>query len=257
MKKNHIETNISLFDKGAKFFKEGEVVLITSYCPIWNTQFFVNLALNIAKKTQVQFFSCKYDLDTIEGFFCKTLDNYELFGKKRTLTELDQKRIKVDLLNLKLAITASKFLTYNKIWYEHISKSESASIIFIDSFDFIYLRKGWDIDKTLKKIAKYAIETNICIVINATIPFPKSDDPNNLQKLYEMPFLKRMEMQAAYFDKIITLHKDEYFGKLEDQNGKNTAGKMEITTIFSRDESWAQFYGHLGTNWKIDFENFY
>ncbi|MBI2259777.1 MAG: hypothetical protein HYU67_12885 [Flavobacteriia bacterium] len=77
-----------------------------------------------------------------------------------------------------------------------------------------------------------------------------------MQKLYDLNFLKRMTIQYAYFDKIIAIHKEAYFGINEDVSGKSTQGKLELKVLFSRDESEKNYYGHVGTNWKIDFEKF-
>lgn len=255
--KKQIKTNIKFFDDNIKLLKEGDLVMIASYCPIWNTQLFINLALEIGKTTDVMFLSCKYEMETIEKYFAKTILNRKLYGDKLPIEKVDLQKSNLELNKLKLKLEASKYFNYHKIWNETIGEicgeDKNLKVLFIDQIDYLYLKKGWDLEKNLKKLAKYAKVEKICIVINCAIPALKK---LKIKKLYEMNFLKRMNIQHAYFDKIIALHKDEYFGINEDVSGKSTHGMLEFNILFSRDESENHYYGYVGTNWKIDFDKF-
>jgi hypothetical protein len=150
------------------------------------------------------FLSCKYEKETIEKYFAKTIHNRKLYGDTLPFEKGDQQRANIELYKLKLKLETSKYYNYDKIWKETIGEicgeDKNLKVLFIDQIDYLYLKKGWDLEKNLKKLAKYAKVENICIVINCAIPPLKK---LKMKKLYEMNFLKRMNLQHDYFDKII------------------------------------------------------
>ncbi|MBI2259776.1 MAG: hypothetical protein HYU67_12880 [Flavobacteriia bacterium] len=122
--KNLIKTNIHLFDDKIKLIKESDLVLFASYHSIWNTQLFINLALEIAKTTEVMFFSCKYEMETIEKFFTKTLLKQKMHDYTLPFDKSEQLKALLELCNLKLKIQASKKINYHKIWNESIEERD-------------------------------------------------------------------------------------------------------------------------------------
>ena len=260
---NVIKSGFDKFDAHFGGFCPGEFVVVGGRPAMGKTQFLVNLSLHISKTFPVLFVT--FDLSefmltnrfisSVSEIPAQSILQHDLsVEQKHTLSTIGNEFAKRQLFihdNFNTSITALKAHCIKQI------KENGIQVIVIDYLQFIssYNHRKYRelevsfISRELKSLSK---EYNVCVIassqLNRGVEGRTSIDGKR-PKLSDLRESGAIEQDA---DKVIFIHRPEYYGITEDHNGESLIGLAEIIVAKNRN-------GRLGiVNLAInrDFTNF-
>ncbi len=209
-KKNFsLSTGIKTIDNSGFKMEPGKLIFLGSLNPFWNSQFLINTAINIGKNDALVYYSYyQSELGLAENFTKILLEKpyFDVIGNidKNLLIERSN--------SLKIKVNCNKLNTVNDIYFDVISDihSRDVKLIIIEGFELIFSNKETKLNQMCKKLAKYAIAENVCIIVSTCLPYKFVE--NKKDKRPQINVLEKIKLKRTLFDKIIFLHNPEYFG---------------------------------------------
>ncbi len=217
------------------------------------TQFLANLALNVSQHIPVLYVSFDLDIYQITNKLISTLSGVEfkhLIHKK--LTQQEQKRLKIakaEMAKHQLLITDSyngSLSCFRAMCAKYIQE-QGVKLILIDELqtmipDSTDSENRWQeisyIGKALKAIAR---DFNVCVVVTSQlsndIEWREGSFLGKRPRLSDLREGRALEYDA---DKILLMHRPDYYGFIEDAQGNLLLGNTEM--IVAKNQT-----GPLGT----------
>lgn len=238
-----VPTGFKKLDHEIKGFHLGELVFLGAWNMIWSQQFLVQMSMQMAKDNSV----CFMALDDNDERMAKRVSNIIMnnsflkFNHKNTTEELNT--ISEETQNMRLIFECNPSDTYSKLIDKLTKLIQIYNIQFfvLDRADLILTKKQWF------KLSKFTREWNICIICSYPLPIKKYI---NTKKCCtpDLSVFKYLNPNPIAFDKILFLHKDEYFGIIDDSMNskrpfiefiveKNRTGKYGFHLILQQDKN--------------------
>jgi len=244
---NVIKTGFKDFDKEYGGFLNGELVVIGGRPAMGKSLLLVNLALHISATVPLVYFTFDLSEFSLTNRIISTISNIEY-------TRVLQNRLSADE-NMALSLIAGKLknrnLFINDSCYnsmpafkamcrKHIQEN-GIKVIVVDCLQLMssYKFRGNKeseinyISGELKRLAK---ENNVCVIaasqLSRSVEYREGKYP-------QLSDLRESGAIEQYADKVIFLHRPEYYGLTMDQDGNNTAGLTKLILAKNRN-------GHTG-----------
>ena len=238
-----IKTEFKALDMAIGGLSLGEFVVIGGRPSMGKTQFLVSLALNLSIETPILYFTFDLSQAAITNRFISALSGVavnkliqnSLDTKDRAKLvnvemELEQRRILInDSSNSSISVLKSQCL-------KHIQE-DGVKIIIVDFLQMMSSNRyrnsreveiGY-ISRELKNIAK---DNNVCVIASSQLSRAvESRGGDKRPMLSDLRESGAIEQDA---DKVIFIHRPEYYGFLEDEDGNSTIGVAEILIAKNR-----------------------
>ncbi len=245
-RKEEIETGFEDLDKLIGGFHSGEFVVVGARPAMGKTAFLLNLAQYICKKFPVLYISFDFlNMELINRFIMAAI---EIDGQKLQSGELDSKEIE------KIHAQISEFQNSNLFIQDNLDKSISAlrekceqevrnhgiKVLFIDYLQLItsyqHRRQYRELEvahisRELKSIAK---ELNICIIASSQLSRALESRWGNDGKRPLLSDLRESGSIEQDADKVLFIHRPEYYAITVDNEGNSLRGIAEIIVAKNR-----------------------
>lgn len=240
---NYIKTGYSHFDRTIRGFLPGEFVVIGGRPGMGKTQFALNLAINISKSHNTQFYT--YD-DTEVNITRRILGNIcQIPVHKFEYDELtDDDKLKVnkatDLIkSLKLHISECNYLNFLDFKADLIKdiKEKELKVVFIDFLQAIIPSKTrynreFEIGYVCRELKAIAKEYNVCII--TTCQLSRAVETRGTSKRPQLSDLRDSGSIEQEADKVLMLYRPEYYQLDTLEDGTSTLGLMEVSVVKNR-----------------------
>lgn len=212
-----IKTGIKAIDQKFIGLVPGELIFLGAWNPIWNTQFLINLSLNLSKENRVNFYSFQDDKFMFANRISSVLTNKK-FDQNNDYDTAQLKLLNKVSEELKLNVNCNNLNKFNDIYFDSIRDilDKELKFIVIDNFEYIFSKKAKSLNIVCEKLAKFAKRESVCIIISHLLPI-KSFINTKKDIRPDISIFKLLKINPTLFDKIFFLHRDEYFG-IEDVN---------------------------------------
>jgi replicative DNA helicase len=236
-------SGFSGLDKETGGLSLGELVVIGGRPSMGKTQLLVNLALNISLHHPVLFFS--YDLSeySLTNRFAATLSDIESHRilQKRLISVETSKLLSLEesFKKRKLFINTScsnLMPSFKAICEKHI-KENGVKVIFIDylqMMSYYKFRKSREnelseISRDLKGISR---DFNVCIIVSSQLN--RNSELRSGDKRPQLSDLRDSGAIEQDADKVLFIHRPEYYGFIEDSEGISTKNMTELIIAKNR-----------------------
>ena len=247
---DYIETGFKSIDSLIKGFTFGEIVVIGARPAMGKTGLLLNMALNISAFSENKIPSLYIDLE------------YSLKGTaKRILTILDkdtnQNIDKLSDSNI-FMLSSNGYIDEIIERIEYYNKNEDVRIVFIDYIQLVNstqnkIYRDLQLTTIIRKLKQIARTNNISIIfssqLNRNVEYRAGERRPMLSDLRDSGSLEQE------VDKVLFLHRAEYYGLTEDWDGNSTAGVAEIIVAKNRSGKTGEVYIHYNKE-SSAFENF-
>lgn len=238
-----IKTEFKALDMAIGGLSLGEFVVIGGRPSMGKTQFLVSLALNISVKVPTLYFTFDLSQTAITNRFISALSGVAV--NKLIQNSLDTKD-RARLVNVEMELEQHRILI-NDSSNSSISALKSQSLKHIQEdgvkiiiVDFLQMmssnryRNSREVEigyisRELKNIAK---DNNVCVIASSQLSRAvESRGGDKRPMLSDLRESGAIEQDA---DKVIFIHRPEYYGFLEDEDGNNVTGVAEILIAKNR-----------------------
>lgn len=236
-----IKTGFHAIDQELGGFLSNEYVVIGGRSAMGKSQFMANLALNVSQTMPVLFVSIDFDMYHITNKLISTLSGVEFQHLiQKNLTEREQKlvnSVKVDLAKHQLLITDSyngSLSDFREMCAQYI-REQGVKLILIDELQTMiaesidiksYSMEINRISNTLKAIAR---DFNVCVVatsqLSNDIEWREVSNFGIRPRLSDLREGRALEYDA---DKVFFMHRPDYYGITEDEQGNSMIGNTEL-----------------------------
>jgi replicative DNA helicase len=256
-----IKTGFISFENNLYGFNLGEVVVLASQPGMGKTQFMVNLVTNFAQKHHVQYFSFGQTKTSLLNRFIACISGIptkNLMHNRLSNIEYDKliaSKSKIQDLNVFINDeTQNSLSSFVNLCIDTITK-KNVKIIVIDYLQLLTTYKyneGEEIATIMCELKTLARVYNVSIfVLNQLNRFYKyRESDNDTQPI--LSDLKQYYAIEQVADKVIFLHRPEYYNKTEDEDGNSVVNMMEV--IFAKNNIDKPFSVKLSIN--DDFTTF-
>ncbi|MFM7015044.1 MAG: DnaB-like helicase C-terminal domain-containing protein [Bacteroidota bacterium] len=242
---NHdfIKTGFADFDRTIRGFLPGEFVVIGARPGMGKTQFAINLAINIAKTQNTQFYT--YD-DSEETITLRILSNLCQIPTYKfdynELTDLNKEMInKVGeiIKGLKLHVSGCNYLNFLDFKADLIRdiKAKKLRVIIVDFLQAIIPSKArnnreFEVGYVCRELKKLAQEFNVCII--TTCQLSRAVESRGSSKRPLLSDLRDSGSIEQEADKVLMLYRPEYYQLEMLEDGTATHGLMEVMVVKNR-----------------------
>ena len=239
---NSFKTGLTDLDKIGGFLK-GEFVVIGGRPAMGKTQLLVNMILHISKTTPVLYFTFDLSEHVLATRFISCLSKVATENILQNNLNADDKAKVVahgnELSNYKIFINDNYNNSISRFKAQCLKQIQenAVQIIVVDylqmmgSNKYRYNRESEIsfISRELKNIAK---DNNVCVI--ATSQLSRAVESRGGDKKPQLSDLRESGAIEQDADKVIFLHRPEYYGLTEDASGNSTAGLMELIIAKNR-----------------------
>ena len=235
-----VQTGFRTLDKMLGGFMLGEFVVIGARPSMGKSQLLVNLAINISKVTPTLFISLDLNEFRLTSRFIATLTGVELHEIfQMNFSEQDKLLInstgdKFNKLNLIVNDEyGGSLLNFRSLCQKHIEE-QGVKVIIVDELQlmnpaFRYRNSREleisSISKALKDIAK---DFNVCVIAGSQLNRGVESRTGFEGKRPQLSDLRESGAIEQDADKVIFLHRPEYYRITEDAQGKSLIGIAEL-----------------------------
>ena len=240
LSENYIKTGYNGFDSTIRGFLPGEFVVVGGRPGMGKTQFAINLAINISKKHNTQFYT--YD-DTEVNIIRRILGNichipvYKF--EYDELSEINKEMInKVGGLikELKLHISECNYLNFLDFKSDLIKdiKEKDLKVVFVDFLQAIIPSKTrynreFEIGYVCRELKSIAKEYNVCII--TTCQLSRAVETRGSSKRPILSDLRDSGSIEQEADKVLMLYRPEYYMLDTLEDGSLTRGLLELIVV--------------------------
>jgi replicative DNA helicase len=240
---NFIKSGFTAFDKSIRGFIPGELVVIGARPGMGKTQFALNLAINISKDHNTQFYT--YD-DSEESIMRRVLSNIcHIPTFKFDYNELSD--INKEMINkvgeivkgLKLQVSECNYLNFLDFKADLIRdiKEKELKVVFVDFLQAIIPSKTrynreFEIGYVCRELKMIAKEFNVCII--TTCQLSRAVETRGSSKRPQLSDLRDSGSIEQEADKVLMLYRPEYYQLEILEDGSCTQGLMEVIVAKNR-----------------------
>jgi replicative DNA helicase len=227
-------------DKLTGGFAEGEFVVVGARPAMGKTQFLVCLSLNLSRNCPVMFLT--YDLP-------ETLLSYRILASlsgieacrisRRQCTPQEQERLNHTAdqpydYQLSVAGTPHRSVDMLIPYCIRQIREHGIKVIVLDCLQMLdysrYRRYNRDaeMDEICRKLRELAKEHQVCIIASSQLNRSVENRSVMEGKRPQLSDLRESGSIEQYADKVLFLHRPEYYGIVEDECGENLTGRMEV-----------------------------
>ncbi len=264
---NCIKTGFSEFDKQFGGFIPGEYIVIGGRPSMGKTQLLVNFALNISQKNPVLYFTFELTGNQLSKRFISSVSQIEISKiLQKNLSFEESVKFEDSMAEFeKRKIYISEFGSdsvrgLNAYCKKYVEKY-GVKIIIIDYLQLMSsqihsrirdVEIGY-ISRELKKIAK---ENNICIIVSSQLN--RSVESRGGDKRPMLSDLRDSGSIEQDADKVIFIHRPDYYGITTDCEGNSLIGFIELIIAKNRNGNLGSVMLSRNSSWtKIkDFQEF-
>lgn len=224
-------------------FYPGELIVIGGRPAMGKTQLAINLTLKISKEYPVLYFTFDLAPFLLGGRFISTMSNIEV--SKILNNELDNEekgRYSSALNNMnqhKVFVTDScrtSLANMNELINWHV-KQHNVKVVFIDYLQLMSLtryrqNREQEIGEIFRELKRIARQNDLYIFITSQLS--RSVEQRGGSKEPILSDLKESGTIEQDSDKVILLHRPEYYGFLEDIEGESTVGITNLIVAKNR-----------------------
>ena len=264
---NCIKTGFSAFDKEFGGIIPGEYIIIGGRPAMGKTQFMINLALNISVENPILYFTFELSGDQLSKRFISTASKLEIskiLQNKLSLEEnirLENSITEFENRKIYISETGSDSVSWIKIYCEKYIEEYGVKVIIIDYLQLMSSQRhsrirdleiGF-ISRELKKIAK---EYNISIIVSSQLN--RSVESRSGDKRPILSDLRDSGSIEQDADKVIFIHRPEYYGITADCEGNSLIGMFELIIAKNRNGKLGNVFLSRSADWTSisDFKGF-
>jgi replicative DNA helicase len=238
-----IPTGFNLTDHEIKGFTPGELVFVGAWTSIWSQQLLIQMSIQMAKENAVCFFSFNNNEEQVAINIANVLLNNEFLGPTNHLNAEEVKTLTSKVENVRLSIDCNHLYTLPKLEHKIIQLKHYANlkIVIIDGVELLLKKKDW------VKLAKFARKENICIICSYPLPIKKFINTKK-ECRPDLTVFDYLKINPVVFDKVFFLHKNEYFGIIDEPRrmeypfiefivAKNRNGKWGFDLLLKQDKN--------------------
>lgn len=252
---NLISTGFEDLDQKLGGFSLSEMTVFGGRPGMGKTVLMVNLALQLAKKNPVLYFSFDLAADLLLNRFLSCLSKIPI--QKLEQQQLDDTQ-KMDLIKvvetfhslpIHVVDGMNSSLSLFKAYAQKMVEEKGIKIIIVDYLQLMNTHRfknnrDLEISMITRELKNIARELKVCVLVSSQIS--RAVETRGGDK---RPYLSDLRESGAIeqdADKVIFVYRPEYYGLIEDENGMPTEGIMEL--IISKNRT-----GPLDTS-RVGFE---
>jgi len=235
-----IPTGFPELDKLTGGFNEGEFVVVGGRPAMGKTLFLLQAGLNMSKTHPVMYLS--YDLSDYR-LICRILSILSGIESQNIannqLNEQEKKRlefVRKELNNYQLTINAEADKSVDMLVEYCIQqiKNKGVKVIILDFLQMLnhnrYRRYNRDaeMDEICKKLKGLAKEHNVCIIAASSLNRAVEDRRGQYGNRPQLSDLRDSGSIEQMADKVLFLHRPEYYKMFEDNFGNSMVGVLEV-----------------------------
>ncbi len=241
------------FDRFFGGFIPGELVIVGARPAMGKTQLLINLALNVSNNHPTLF--CSFELSdfmlsnrfisTLCGISIGKLLQHDIAEHELSLIELKKKELEDK--KLFISDTFGGSITGFSRYCKEQTEQKGLKIIFVDYLQMMGANKSRfgrereiEISRLCRELKKIAKENNVCVIASSQLS--RSVETRSGDKRPVLSDLRDSGAIEQDADKVIFVHRPDYYGFTEDFDGNSLKGLVEM--ILSKNRN-----GKLGSVW--------
>lgn len=237
---NCMPTEFAPLDKLIGGFCEDEFIVVGGRPAMGKTLFLLQTGLNMSKKYPVLFLS--YDLSEYR-LICKILSILSEVEAQNIannqLTEDEFRRLeyaKKELSNYQLTINAEAYKSID-VLIEYCTQQITNQGIKVIMLDFLQMlnytrfrryNRDAEMDEICKKLRNLAREHKVCIIVASSLNRSVEGRSGAEGKRPQLSDLRESGSIEQMADKVLLLHRPEYYGIIEDYLGNSLIGILDV-----------------------------
>jgi len=260
---NLIKTGFTDFDKSFGGFLEGELIVIGARPAMGKSLLLMNLALNISATIPLVYFTFDLSEFSLTNRIISAISKIEytkvainaLSADENDRLSSIEKQIKTHnlFINDSCYNSMPNFKSLCKI---HIQEN-GVRVIIVDclqlmsSFKFRSNREA-EVSYISRELKSFAKENNVCVIASSQLSRSSEYREGKRPQLTD---LRESGAIEQYADKVIFVHRPEYYGITTDQDGNNIAGLAELILAKNRNGNVGEVKVRRNANF-TSFEDF-
>ncbi|GHT29963.1 hypothetical protein AGMMS49574_08200 [Bacteroidia bacterium] len=244
-----ISSGYSDLDQLTGGFSPGELVVVGSRPAMGKTQLLINFAFNISKSSPVLFIEYESSEQLLVARFLASISDIEtqkILRKSLSHSEWEQFNLKVAPFYKQQLFIDSHPETDIDVLKAHCIREieeKHIKVIMIDCIQSLnayhhYRNREAEVSYISKELKKLAIEHDICVIVTSNLN-------RSVESRYgiegKRPLLSDIRESGSIeqeADKVIFLHRPEYYKIMEDEHGNSLIGIAEL--LIEKNSSGAQ-----------------
>jgi replicative DNA helicase len=238
-----IKTGFTDLDRSIGGFTQGELVVIGGRPAMGKTQLLVNLTLSISKSVPIMYFSFDLSESMLTSRFISCLSDIPVCNILQNRLSPEEKS---KLISLGGEFSARKIfindgnnssLTSFRAHCLKVKQHNDVKIIFVDYLQLMSIPKSRqnresDIAHICRELKNIAKECEVCVI--ATSQLSRAVETRGGDKKPQLSDLRESGAIEQDADKVIFIHRPEYYGLTQDSEGNPTEGVMELIIAKNR-----------------------
>ena len=253
-----VSTGFQGVDKSIRGFFPGELIVIGGRPAMGKTQLLVNLALNISKEHPLLYYNFDLPQFLLGSRFISALSKTDMSGLLgNSLNDEEEDRLisaSEALPGHRIYISDSGSSSLNAIRSDIISqtKKHGIRVVMIDylqqmSSSRYKYNRDQEISTICRDLKKLALEQQLVIIMTSQLS--RAVEQRGGTKTPQLSDLRESGSIEQDADKVFMIHRMDYYGFYEDEDGNSTTGLVDLILVKNRS-------GVLGTFKLISDENF-
>jgi replicative DNA helicase len=245
-----IKTGFDLFEKNFGGLRTGELIVVGGRPGMGKTMFLTNLARNISETTPVLYITLELSAQELTKRFLASVArlsvgemNEQKFqdSEKNQLSKGCQKLSKLQLFIHDCCTPSIKVL---KIQCEKQIKKANVQVVVIDYLQLITsynrrINRTEEISYICRELKNLAKEHQVCVIVSSQLS--RAVETRGYSKIPQLSDLRECGSIEQDADKVLFLHRPEYYGVTEDWDGNSTLDIMDIIVAKNRTGATGNF----------------
>jgi len=235
-----LKTGFKDYDNGFGGLLLGEFVVIAGRPCMGKNQFLVNISINVSRNTPVLFLSLGLNESRLTTKFISTISGItthkllEMNFSKIDRNHIDEAGKDLGELNLFINDDSSISLSnFKSICKKHIEE-DGVKVIVVDELQLMCsthkdrISRDLEISSITRELKNIAKDFDVCVIAGSQLN-RNGESRNGLNcKRPHLSDLRESGSIEYYADKVILLHRSEYYGFIEDGMGTSLIGLAEL-----------------------------
>lgn len=260
---NLIQTGFTDFDKKFGGFLEGELVVIGARPAMGKSFLLVNLALNISTTVPLVYFTFDLSEFSLTNRIISAISKIEYSNVvNNTLSDEESDRLssiekKINTCNLFINDSCYNSMpNFKSLCKIHIQEN-GVKVIIVDCLQLMSTYKfrsnrEAEVSYISRELKSFAKENNVCVIASSQLSRSAEYREGKRPQLTD---LRESGAIEQYADKVIFVHRPEYYGISVDHEGNNIIGLAELILAKNRNGYVGEVKVRRNTNF-TSFEDF-
>ena len=263
--KGLIKTGFTSLDKAIGGLLLGELIVVGGRPAMGKTAFMTSIALNIAKTSPLLYITLELSAKQITNRFMAAISNVPAHKLSQQLLEahewnlLDQGLKNLNELQLYVLDNRNKDIASIRLHCEKQIRENEIKVIMVDYLQLLSSdrhRRSREIEvsyvcRELKNIAR---EYNVCIILSSQLNRSVENRYGVEGKRPQLADLRESGAIEQDADKVLMLHRPEYYKIMEDERGNSLIGIAEVIIAKNRNGATTDIRLRFNSNIPI-FQN--